>query len=500
MVFSENMLAAETGGGTGNALRAGDRLRFWQWAAELGQSGPRGQVDVWRLELVKVLAEAAESSPGLMPDPDQAATRVSLQHSVRSRLVFVVGVLLAIAAFAVWAIRFMPWRAAGLSPGTSRLAAVHAEWSTRTQHVLRALAAVADEHPASPEAVILLGRLRDRPEDAAAVWRDKGVSLSVRMVLPLSPRAAGAALVDMPALLLAGWRAAGWLPVSVGLRDWAAIAFRCFLGAVAARWWRHQPVAADARVVFGITGTADVSLLERSIQAGGGTTVHAVHGQATGANFAGISDLALFRSAHDADCYRRLRCYGACEVQRAEPPPFRRGETGLLLLTNLAHPMNKGYVGHGIRDERFVIIETAKAAEALGVAEECLWWKPHPVLESLPEAQELDATAAEAGFTRLSADDEPLHATASRMRWVVTTPSTVALDLLEQGVLPVVVDPQDSVLDTALRALPMTDANASAISECLAGLDAAGRAKARFAEAFEAIGPAQAFDLKPVLG
>lgn len=479
--------------------RARTLARLWQWAADLKQGEPYNEINVWRLELLKAMAERANSAPDLTPSLELKEASVPLPQRLKALLLFLAGVFLALAAFTVWLVRFMPQRGCGVPSEARHLVAVHGEWSTRTRHILRAMPMAQEVHATRPEVVILLGRLRESPAAVTALWTAEGATVSAPAVLPISPRAALAALTDLPSLLTDGWCAVGWLPWTAGLRDWVAIAFRVFQGAVAARWWQYQTVVPGARVVFGITGTADVSLLERAIQAGGGKTVHAVHGQATGPNFVGISNVALFRNAHDAECYRQLRCYGACEVQRAEMSIFRRGEVGLLLLTNLAHPMNQGFVRHGIRDEQLLISEVAKAARMLAVPTGTLFWKPHPVLDTLPAARELEAAAAKAGFTRLSAVDVPMHELAGNMRWVISTPSTVALDLLEKGILPVMVDPQATLLGTALDALPMTNAKATEMAACLGELDVPGRAAAKFTKVFATIGPARSFDLKTLL-
>jgi hypothetical protein len=314
----------------------------------------------------------------------------------------------------------------------------------------------------------------------------------------MSPKAALQTLIDAPGVVCEGLRHGSCAAGAVGLRDEVATAFRVFLGVTAAHWWEQDGAACE--VVFGVTGTADTTLLEQAIKRSGGRTVHAVHGQATGPNFAGISDLALFRSQHDAKAYMHLGSYGACGVQRASFSGAKRGSNGLLLLSNLAHPMNSGFQRFGLRDEESLLAAVGSAARTLGASAQPLLWKPHPVIEFLPtETREaLRRTAKSYGFEEFS-PDEKVESVAGACRWIVTSPSTVALDLLQAGYLCIVVDPQGSVLDTALSGLPRVPCDPDELAVLCCDFDSPDSYTRAWAAAIEIIGPARALDLRAPL-
>ncbi|XKH58857.1 hypothetical protein LG290_09010 [Halomonas sediminis] len=468
------------------ALRAKNRALAWEWTAE----GLKPGVSVWRLEWIKAAVALAEDRLISLPPPLE--TKAPPVPRWRLVLGMVVGCLMAVI--------YMSRQRAGagqakLPPDTSRFAAIHAEWSTRTRHLLTAI----DTADPPVGAIILLGRLQRSPEQTAALWGNKrpgSRAASLPLVQPMSPRACLWALGDLPRLLREGIASSSHMPLALPFRDQVAISFRVVLGAVAARWWKESG-ATGAEVLFAITGTADTTLLEDAIQQTGGCTLHVLHGQATGPNFAGISNLALFRSRHDAAAYSRLGCYGRCEVQTGSPPRPMRGSAGLLLLSNLAHPMNPDFRRQPLQDELALLACVGSAARRLGAAAHPLLWKPHPVIGGLPEEMRttLRTAALHEGFTELPAEAD-LVSVAANCRWVLASPSTVSLDLLQAGYLSVVLDPQGSVLDTALAGLPQVTVEPVALAQLLESLDGCDAYSDAFSEAFAAVCPARAFDLK----
>lgn len=468
--------------------RAANRTRSWHWAAALGGT----DLSVWRLERFKTVTARADAGQLILPEADMGPP---------SFMAWLRALLAMLIALAVWLIYLLRHRGGvgqeRLVAGSQRVVALHGEISTRTRHVLNALAGSAPPI----QAVVLLGRVPQSPARIAALWSAvvPGLSLSdVPLLLPMSPRATLRALGDLPRLMSAGLRQAARATTPVGLRDEVAMAFRVFSGAVAARWWAQHGIRCE--VIFGITGTGDTTLLERAIQQSGGRSVHAVHGQATGPNFIGISDLAMFRSHHDVRAYARLSTYGACTVQDAFVPEAKRGVAGLLLLSNLAHPMNPGFQRFGLRDEVALMEAVGEAARTLGAPALPLRWKPHPVITKLPIKcrDVLYACAAQYGFEQV-ASDRPLEQIAQDNRWILTSPSTVALDLLRAGYLSVVIDPQNSVLDTALAGLPGTTCDPQAVAALCRELESQDIYVRACAAAFEKIGPGCALDLRAEL-
>ncbi len=432
---------------TTGELRRRDRERAWAWAASLNGR----KMSVWRLEAVKAAIARAEEAAGSLCDPNEAFPPSGFA-SLCARLTFLSAAAAAMGMFLLWTLRFA---LTALRPdaiaNSRRLGAMHGEWSTRTRHLLKALPSA--EPPCGT--ILLLGRLtQSRARIAANLSAQPGGRDLPPLIVPMSAGSALKAMAtDWPRLLLDGMRQVPQAPARLGFREWIGIAFRVWHGAAAARWW-HAHGPRDCEVIFAMTGTADTTLLEQAIQADGGRTVHAVHGQATGPNFTGISDVALFRSAHDAAAYTRLDCYGACKVQRATVPETAlRGDTGLLLLTNLAHQMNPEFRRNGMADEIALIRCAGEAARRLGQAALPLLWKPHPVIDSLADAESVRQAARDAGFREL-AGDAALAEAAAAVRWVVSSPSTIALDLLQLGILPLMLDPQGTLTDTAISSLP----------------------------------------------
>ena len=98
------------------------------------------------------------------------------------------------------------------------------------------------------------------------------------------------------------------------------------------------------------------------------------------------------------------------------------------------------------------------------------------------------------GFTEISSSEDALYI-AAQCRWVLTSPSTVALDLLQSGQLSIVLDPQNSVLDSALSGLPQAPHTPIALAEFLETLDNDDSYIMTYDEAFSLIGPARDLDL-----
>lgn len=459
------------------------RSTAWARAARLGHDR-----SVWCLELVKL---DSESGPGFRyagRGRSSAVTRIARQAA------FVLATLAAAAALCGWLLWFA--RRAGSAPAGGQKAvfvALNGEWSNRTRHVLEAMGRAPP-----PQAIVITGRLRHSPARIAADWSTRlGCDLPPAFC-PVSLSAALAAVPDMVALAGAGLRCAGSEAIPFYAR--LAMGFRVLLGAVSARWWQMEGPAAR-RVVFGFTGLADSTLLERAMQERSSETVHAVHGLATGPDFAGFSDVAIFRCGHDAAAYARLGCYGSCTVQPAPAAGPRRGGAGLLLLTNLAHPMNRHFRDRGEADEIAVLARVAEAARLLGPPARPLCWKPHPVIASLPTAVagRIRDVASGLGFEELP-HGPGIGAQAARFRWVVSTPSTITADFMVDGVLCLVLDPQGTCGDDAPALLPRLGASAGEIAHRLRALDDDDAFGAEFARARDAVGPAAPLDLAPLLG
>lgn len=462
--------------------RRRDRDRAWAWASTLRGASTR----VWRLEAVKNMIAVCEDLPGSLPDP-AAQLRLGTPKQALLALKFLGAGLVASILFLLWFLRFGVLNGGARIPaGARRLVAIHAEITNRTRHVL--LAVQTSQRPFA--AAIVLGRVRTTPLGLSrALRRELGSFALPPLVLPVSVGAVVTSFGDWLAQMGEGLHDCLRLPVRPPFRELVGIAFRLRLGCAAARWWlRRGPEGCE--LVMGMTGTADTTLLESAVQAKGGHTVHAIHGQATGPNFAGISDTALFRSGHDADAYERLGLYGRCAVQEmTDIAPCPRAACGTLLLTNLAHPTNAGYRSRGPCDEIALLRVVEEAAHRLGAAARPLLWKPHPALDTLPDAALVRQIARKAGFEEVerSADIGKL---ARTVRWSISSPSTVALDLLQAGVLSLILDPQCSLTDTALSALPLSECSPECLRELMANSDCPDRYEHAFRAAVDRVRPA----------
>lgn len=460
------------------------RQRAWQRAADLSKE-PHCP---WALERFKISVALTEGgSRGL---PDWRRRRMCLAAGLQAT----VAGLMALSLWVLHVARHQAGtRQASLKRGVPRVIALHAEDTTRTRHVLQALA--ASDRPIA--GMVLLGRVRLSPQQVRAMWSEtscKAIPYDLPLVLPMSPGACLRALANLPREMARGILTAAAEPFLLPLREEVAIAFRVMLGLSATQWWRQNGMGQE--VLFGHTGTADTTLFECAIQHGGARTIHLVHGQATGPNFCGFSDVALFRSRCDANAYRALGCYGKCDIQPTAKPDTQRGTSGLLLLSNLAHPMNAGFRKTGLRDELNLLNLVADVARSLGQVASPLLWKPHPVIATLPiEAQtELRITAKALGFIELGAD-EIIESVGASCRWVVSSPSTVGLDLLQEGVLCVVLDPQCTLLDTAIQCLSVAATDGAELEKILLSLNSSKEYSRRFIAAWNLIDPARPLDL-----
>jgi len=360
------------------------------------------------------------------------------------------GVLLALCRFP---------SSGGRIPGT-RVVAVHGEVSNRTRHLLEGLKAGEPT-----DAVLVLGLPRRSLAEIRKAWSPWLGASGLELRRPVS---LGAFASSMPAgcrAVAEAYRLARSCPCSPRSRELAAILARLWLGEAHALWWsRHGGCVALA--IYGHTGTADTSRLEQAQQANGATTVHLVHGISGGRNFLGLSDVAVWRCGHDADWHTRLGGYGSCSWVPAKKPRWRCGESGILLLTSLAHPMNIGYRLRGIEDELALLRSTVEAVRRIGV-DGVLTWRPHPAIKKLPlRERESLRCAAESLEFRIDFESN-LAAMARRARWVISSESTVVVELLAEGVLPIMWPSTWSQRGSALSEYPAVATSAEELSKML---------------------------------
>lgn len=345
--------------------------------------------------------------------------------------------------------------------------AVYGEWSNRTRHVLPAVC--GNELPG---VVLVLGRPRIGLFNLAMEWKRR---LGCDGLPPLMrPWSLSSLLVGLPLAIKATIRSMGIAanaPFLPGMRERVGMLYRIHLGLASACWWsglRKRPES----VVYGHTGTADSTLLELAQHESGVRTIHVVHGVSSGLNFTGSSSAAIFSCAHDARWHERLGGYGRCFSLPAPVPRSSMGNTGLMLLTNYAHPMNLDYRVSGVCTERDVLRAVSAAVRSLRPEMTPLVWKPHPAFTNLPPVEQSDllSSAHQLGFRPFPSGVDWLDA-ARNARWVVTTASTAALQLLEAGIVPVVLLPRWIDKDCALSRYPLAVRDLDQLTGALAILD-----------------------------
>lgn len=367
---------------------------------------------------------------------------------------------------------------------TELLVAVHGEWSNRTRHLLQR---AGQDLP--PSAIVVLGRPQTGLDELRTQWAAQLGHRLPPLTVPASGRAALQALPELIKLLEQGMKATVAAPYRPTLREHAALIFRVLLGGVMHRWWDgHGP--SGGTVLFGHTGTGDTMQLERAMQAKGSQTVHLVHGLCTGPNFVGFSNRAFFHSTLDARRYNALQQYGQCASPSAPMPQPQRGDNGLLLLTNYAHPMNPGYQARGLADELQVLRDVAHLAQELGASAQPMQWKPHPAIARLPGEQQarLREEARSLGYLEITLQEKALPA-ACDAKWVLTTPSTMAVDLLGVGCLPIVLDWQDTAGDDAVGKIATTQRSLNEALQNIRQWQAPSAYTAQFTNAWNSIGP-----------
>ncbi len=430
----------------------------------------RALPEAWRLEVAKSAVDNGEISIGLAEHlarrcaVDPAAShdvsgpmaclsidnfaRILAAHGLRvdhksSRLQVLFSDSVALITAMLGYLRLFLQSSGGRLPNEpNHLFALHGESSTRTRHLLPLLTGLDP-----PAAILVLGRPKLGMAALRKIWGAETEDRLPPMVRPWSWRSLIGGLPEGLSLLAwasLAWRLTPWTPP---WRERAAQAWRCLLGSASAAWWLEQD-ASCRRVIFGHTGTADTHLLERAMQASGSQTIHAVHGLSGGVNFIAHSSLAVWRCGADAAWHQALGTYGHCVFAPAECPSVASSGEGVLLLTNLAHPMNPLYRHFGLEPEREAISTVAIDIGQPGKVR----WRPHPVSAALPiqDQRALSRMAGEVGVVHLAGRFD-LTAEVSRADRILCTPSTVIVDVLLAGRVPEVVGDLRWASHVALR-------------------------------------------------
>ncbi len=339
--------------------------------------------------------------------------------------------------------------------------AVHGEWETRTRHLLP-----PNYDPGADAIYLIIGRPRTTLRNARATIDPERRLNHAKLVRPLDFVAAVRALPHGASRLAAGVGDAAAGAVRLTMAEKLALAYRMMQGSAHRIWWRRCN-GSPHTVLFGHTGTADTSQLELAMQSGGARTVHVVHGVNHGWPFAGLSDVGIFQSEHDAGLARRIGDYErTCHLPSALPELIAEGQ-GWLILTSYTHPMGRPYALHGVKPDVEALNIVAGAARQVGISAASVVWRPHPAIErvSAEDRQAVEACAAGHGFTRWPAG-RPLEEMVS-FAVIMTTPSTVLLDALKLGKRPILIATAPMQRDVIYSSYP---ARAGSTAECVGHL------------------------------
>ena len=396
---------------------------------------------VWQLELAKYAAQRLPVSDGRFEYLQPQNSRSYIVSVIR----LIAGMVVGLALLAVLMLMTLPSLISQrrflylLQRHSSdrTFIALHGEKSNRTGHLLW------PHFEAGCDPVyIVLGRFVRSNKQIGRLF-DSSCRYPRKTVLrPLSFRSCMKTLSSLPVLMRDGEKALRQTPIRPSLRALCAICFRFILGVTHGHFW-SQTGLSPSLVLFGHTGAADTTQLELAMQSCGAQTVHVAHGVSHGWNFAALSDLGLFNSAHDARlavCFTGYKKTASLSTRHPTLPASPSNALATwLVLTSYSHPMNPAYIQNGVSADLAMI----KQIEALAARSEnrpsFILWRPHPAIEKLPNAdqQALRQAAHDAGFQPWPANQK--YEAIATYDTVFTTPSTAAMDVLRCGINPVLI-------------------------------------------------------------
>ncbi|MXP47951.1 hypothetical protein GRI43_11200 [Altererythrobacter luteolus] len=446
--------------------------------------------EVWRLELAALAAQ----NVGEVPSPKNPLVNFAAQFLAS---------LFAIATLGWLIVRHCGTSsgsaAAKLSGGTI-VAAVHGEVSTRTRHIHGSLVNHRRDEPQAIIPLLLLGR----PScSTAEAFRRFDVSNELAGWPAIRPLSLGSFCKALPAIvanLLAGIRETANYSGRIDFRSRVAIAYRFAQGEVHACWWH---TAASGEVVdhalFGHTGTADSSLLEKAMQASGAYTTHVVHGSHTGWSFAGVSDLALFPSGADARLAQLLPGYIQTAALPLSQPEVCPGDGHWALLTSYTHLQNLAYQENGAEADIALVRLVRELADAFDQDPSKIIWRPHPQIDVVAsqEKAKLERAVSRAGFSRWPS--ELPYGRLCEFSVVVTSPSTVLTDALRMGQPAIVASMAPMQRDLIYNTYPLRIDDVAGLHMAISRVLDPEQRRTAFKEAWAAIEPGGDYDLKAIM-
>ncbi len=422
------------------------------WALELSKTSRALTLDQAALieQFVGECVQSPDEIHELLVDADHTALKRAARAAMTRLSGERTGARFTVFADAALAAKFIIASAAGLAgcvlaalqiafegkprrPHRSRVVPLmHAEMSTRTRHLLRVLA--KDGYCGD---VIIVGRPQ-RALGPFAFDLRREFGLQVRLMRCFSARDIMRACLGARDVFARGLAAARLHPSNPSYTEIAGIFCRTVLGEAAAAWWRRLRPA-DTTAVYAHTGTTDTTRLEIQQQDLGLVTVHFAHGVSHGQNFTALSSVGVFQCAHDARWHTKLGGYHSCLSLEEPPPPLSPAKgNGLVVLSNLIHPMNPHYRRAGAEAELRFIELVARALNLLRQRPETVLWRPHPVFatEPAPVRMRVTQALANAGLALWPATRD--RNDVKGLALALSTPSTAAIDMLRLG-LPAII-------------------------------------------------------------
>lgn len=425
------------------------------------------QPDVWQLEFDKILKPSSNENTF---------------NFISFLLVFLIFVSTFIF-FVFWILTKSKYSA---SLGACRLCfAFHSDKSNRSMH-LRNIVYNSDPHAFK---IIVLGRFSRHSLESLKSDFDQ-----FSILIPFDLGSVFVAIPDIVVLYKKGFVYCLNAFAFCSIRNISAVIFRVSLGAVSSRWWLKSQINDCSRVVFGISGTADTSLQESAIQSLGAKTIHAMHGQSVGSNFLAYSDLAICRSKYDMNYYKKLNCYKYVSYIKKDKPKVIRGQSGVIIFSNLAHPLNADYIRNGLNAELSFISSILRLCINLNCQSERIVWKPHPTFTQLClNDQNAIINFASNNSIQLLFEGDAIEY-ASKFKWVFSTPSTIVIDLLLSGILSFVLDPLRTSLETSMSPFVVVNSSEAHLYELVQRCSYFDKYSQRFDDIWDLVGPGASVD------
>ncbi|WP_338429758.1 hypothetical protein [Synechococcus elongatus] len=407
---------------------------------------------LWYIDTFKSYLSETNINPGFLTKSKDLWFRKN-KFCLIEKLIFSISAILGLSAVIIYIIKVSPpKKSLGKVKHNNLLCALHPEISGRTRHIL----SLIKSDIINPQSLIILGRSTLTKKEILESWNSYLIDKKLELIRPYDWCSVIRSIPSAWLLYVNGLRNYSSLLFLLPAREKVAICFRVFLGNISFKWLKSQNLTPQSVVLFGITGTADTVSLELAIHYKNSYSIHCVHGQSSGLNFLSYSDVAIFQSEYDASYYRRINSYRKCiSFPTSIPKVQSRLSDKIILFSNLAHPSNPYYQRHGSRDELYLLSMVAKILSLKNFFNFNLVWKPHPILYKLHQSQRLNlfSYAKSLGF-RIAAQDSSLVDLTHGSKWVLTSPSTIAIDCLKIGILPIIIDLQKTVLDSSLCNFP----------------------------------------------